>query len=79
MAERSFSEGLCRYKDQSGHAYKVTVELVEGKPPAILISDAGGSVSIEVEDWDVIVDCVRRGIDAVGTHPDEWVEPADAA
>lgn len=71
MANRHFIEKLEQYTDKSGHKYEVRADLVEGKRPAISISTGGDVVQIDAEDWDVIADCVRRGIETVGDHPDD--------
>ncbi len=71
MADRHFIEKLEQYADKSGHKYEVRADLVDGKRPAISISTGSDVVRIDVEDWEVITDCVRRGIETVGDHPDD--------
>lgn len=70
MAQRHFSESLFQFGDGSGHKCKVRVELVEGKRPAIFLESGSDVVCVDVEDWEVVKDCVNRGIEAVGDHPD---------
>ena len=70
MAQRNFSEHLFPFGDGSGHRYRVRVELVEGKRPAIFMETGSEVVCVAVEDWEVVKDCVTRGIDAVGDHAD---------
>ncbi len=71
MADRHFIEKLEQYADKSGYKYEVRADLVEGKRPAISISTGSDVVSIDVEDWNMIVDCVGRWIETVGNHPDD--------
>lgn len=70
MANRHFAEKIMKYQDNSGHKYEVRADLIEGKRPAVSIRTGSEVVVIEAEDWDVIVDCVRRGIEAIGDHPE---------
>lgn len=71
MADRHFIEKLCQYEDKSGHKYEVRADLIDGKRPAISIRVGHDVVSVDVDDWEVLADCIQRGIDTVGDHPDE--------
>lgn len=70
MSCRSFEERLKKYDDSAHHKYIVSGSLAEGKPPIVCISTGADVVEIDVNDWTIVEDCVRRAIETIGDHYD---------